>query len=208
MLALDTGFDQSTLICRDLHHGNSIKLLRSFTEVSATLEPFVKDNCKSGIGKKDSSEAGAVMECKCKSYLSHSFPFYSIILYSVLYLYFLFWQNHTQLWHIRKKAHLNDLSRNSLHLLRVTTPSSLMMLGWSNCPMIDASARKSRLCLSVYPPLRVLMATQISFLLGSFRRPLHTSPNSPKDKIMEDATWSYKCGYGYNHHHVSLRNDP
>lgn len=52
MPALDTGFDQSTLICRDLHHGNSIKLLRSFTEVSATLEPFVKDNSKSGIGKK------------------------------------------------------------------------------------------------------------------------------------------------------------
>lgn len=69
-----------------------------------------------------------------------------------------------------------------VYLLRVTTPSSLMMLGWSNCPMIDASARKSRLCLSVYPPLRVLMATQISFLLGSFRRPLHTSPNSPGDE--------------------------
>ena len=68
-----------------------------------------------------------------------------------------------------------------VHLLRVTTPSSRMMLGWSNCPMIDASARKSRLCLSVYPPLRVLMATQISFLLGIFRRPLHTSPNSPAD---------------------------
>lgn len=51
MPALDTGFDQSSLICRDLHHGNSIKLLRSLTEVSATLEPFVKDNCKSGIGR-------------------------------------------------------------------------------------------------------------------------------------------------------------
>lgn len=35
------------------------------------------------------------------------------------------------------------------HLPRVTTPSRRMMLGWSNCPMMDASLRKSRLCLSV-----------------------------------------------------------
>ncbi len=32
--------------------------------------------------------------------------------------------------------------------LLVTTPSRRMMLGWSNCPMIDASDRKSRLCFS------------------------------------------------------------
>ncbi len=50
------------------------------------------------------------------------------------------------------------------NLLRVTTPSNLMMLGWSNCPMMLASLRKSRLCFSVYPALSVLMATQISFL--------------------------------------------
>lgn len=35
------------------------------------------------------------------------------------------------------------------HLPRVTTPSRRIMLGWSNCPMMDASLRKSRRCLSV-----------------------------------------------------------
>lgn len=64
-----------------------------------------------------------------------------------------------------------------LHL--VTTPSSRMMLGWSNWPMMLASLRKSRLCCSEYPALRLLMATWISLLLGSLRRPLQTSPNSP-----------------------------
>lgn len=44
MLALDTGFDQHALICRDLHRRNSIKLPHPCTEVSATLEPFVKDS--------------------------------------------------------------------------------------------------------------------------------------------------------------------
>lgn len=68
------------------------------------------------------------------------------------------------------------------NLLRVTTPSNLMMLGWSNCPMMLASLRKSRLCFSVYPALSVLMATQISFLDGSLNRPLHTSPNSPDER--------------------------
>lgn len=35
------------------------------------------------------------------------------------------------------------------HLPRVTTPSRRMILGWSNWPMMDASLRKSRRCLSV-----------------------------------------------------------
>lgn len=48
MLALDIGFDQCALICRDLHRRNSIKLPHPCAEVSATLEPFVKD---SKIGK-------------------------------------------------------------------------------------------------------------------------------------------------------------
>ncbi len=64
-----------------------------------------------------------------------------------------------------------------LHL--VTTPSSRMMLGWSNWPIMLASLRKSRLCCSEYPAFRLLMATWISLLLGSLRRPLQTSPNSP-----------------------------
>lgn len=91
MPALDTGFDQSTLICRDLHHGNSIKLLRSFTEVPATLEPFVKDNCKSGISKK------TLMRCyfcdglwiQIMSLFSFTLPYsicISILLYSILSL--------------------------------------------------------------------------------------------------------------------------
>lgn len=66
-------------------------------------------------------------------------------------------------------------------LLLVTTPSRCMTLGWSNCPMMLASLRKSRLCFSVYPDFRVLMATNISLFPGSFRLPLHTSPNSPKE---------------------------
>lgn len=48
MLALDTGFDQRALIWRDLHRSNSIKLPHPCTDVSAALEPFVKD---SKIGK-------------------------------------------------------------------------------------------------------------------------------------------------------------
>lgn len=51
MLALDIGFDQSPLICRDLHPGNSIKPLHPCTDVLATLQSFVKDICKSKIGK-------------------------------------------------------------------------------------------------------------------------------------------------------------
>lgn len=54
------------------------------------------------------------------------------------------------------------------------------MLGWLNWPMIDASHRKSRLCCSVYPAFKVLMATWISLFPGSLSGPLHTSPNSPK----------------------------
>lgn len=64
-------------------------------------------------------------------------------------------------------------------VLLVTTPSRWMTLGWSNWPMMDASLRKSRRCFSVYPDLRVLMATKISLLPGSFKWPLQTSPNSP-----------------------------
>lgn len=64
-------------------------------------------------------------------------------------------------------------------VLLVTTPSRWMTLGWSNWPMMDASLRKSRRCFSVYPDLRVLMATKISLFPGSFKWPLQTSPNSP-----------------------------
>ncbi len=56
---------------------------------------------------------------------------------------------------------------------------SRMMLGWSNWPIMLASLRNSRLCCSEYPAFRLLMATWISLLLGSLRRPLQTSPNSP-----------------------------
>lgn len=48
MLALDTGFDQSGLIRRDLHRGNPVKLVHPCTEALATLEPFVTE---SKIGK-------------------------------------------------------------------------------------------------------------------------------------------------------------
>lgn len=65
------------------------------------------------------------------------------------------------------------------NLLLVTTPSSLMMLGLLNCPMIEASRRKSRLCCSVQPPLRVFIATMMSILPGPRSRPRHTSPYSP-----------------------------
>lgn len=76
--------------------------------------------------------------------------------------------------HTAGKIHLMDFCS-----LFVTTPSSLMMLGWSNWPMMDASRKKSRLCRSTYPPFSVFMATAISFFAGVLRRPLHTSPNSP-----------------------------
>lgn len=66
-----------------------------------------------------------------------------------------------------------------IHLLLVTTPSRWMMLGWSNWPMMLASARKSRLCFSVYPAFSVLIATMSSLFPGSLSGPLHTSPNSP-----------------------------
>ncbi|TNN86356.1 hypothetical protein EYF80_003441 [Liparis tanakae] len=48
--------------------------------------------------------------------------------------------------------------------------------------MIDASHRKSRLCCSVKPAFKVLMATWISLFPGSLSGPLHTSPNSPEEK--------------------------
>ena len=61
----------------------------------------------------------------------------------------------------------------------VMTPSSRMMLDWSNCPRIPASLRNERLCLSEQPALSVFMATGSSLLLGSFKQPRHTSPKSP-----------------------------
>lgn len=64
----------------------------------------------------------------------------------------------------------------------VMTPSSRMMLAWSNCPRIPASLRKERRCLSEQPALNVFMATGSSLLLGSFRQPRHTSPKSPAQK--------------------------
>lgn len=65
--------------------------------------------------------------------------------------------------------------------LLVTTPSRRIILGWSNCPMMEASLRKSRRCRSVYPTFSVLMATNTSRRPGSFSRPRHTSPNSPAE---------------------------
>lgn len=61
----------------------------------------------------------------------------------------------------------------------VMTPSSRMMLEWSNCPRMPASLRKERRCLSEQPARNVFMATGSSLLLGSFRQPRHTSPKSP-----------------------------
>lgn len=61
----------------------------------------------------------------------------------------------------------------------VMTPSSRMMLAWSNCPRMLASLRKERRCLSEQPARNVFMATGSSLLLGSFRQPRHTSPKSP-----------------------------
>lgn len=61
----------------------------------------------------------------------------------------------------------------------VMTPSSRMMLEWSNCPRIPASLKKDLRCLSEQPALSVFMATGSSLLLGSFRQPRHTSPKSP-----------------------------
>lgn len=139
------------------------------------------------------------MECEYKYFHILPFLFYSNVVFYLLvkHNYHLFYYNElffniyirfNQIIYLLKLLWKRHLSNVNSFLLRVTTPSSLMMLGWSNCPIIDASARKSRLCLSVYPPFRVLMATQISFLLGSFRRPLHTSPNSPEDKSNKNAS--------------------
>lgn len=61
----------------------------------------------------------------------------------------------------------------------VMTPSSRMMLEWSNWPRMPASLRKERRCLSEQPARNVFMATGSSRLLGSFRQPRHTSPKSP-----------------------------
>lgn len=63
----------------------------------------------------------------------------------------------------------------------VMTPSRRTMLAWSNCPRIPASLRNERLCFSEQPARSVFMATGNSRLLGSFKQPQHTSPNSPDE---------------------------
>ena len=58
-----------------------------------------------------------------------------------------------------------------------------MTLGCSNCPMMEASVRKSVLALSLEPGLSVLMATSMSCRSCWLSRPRHTSPNSPPPMI-------------------------
>lgn len=60
------------------------------------------------------------------------------------------------------------------------TPSRRMLLGWSNCPIMLASARNERFCFSEQPARRVCIATGSSLLLGSFKQPLQISPYSPE----------------------------
>lgn len=74
----------------------------------------------------------------------------------------------------------------------VMTPSSRMMLEWSNCPRMPASLRKERRCFSEQPARSVLMATGSSLLLGSLRQPRHTSPKSPGvgGKRVKKGSWS------------------
>ena len=83
----------------------------------------------------------------------------------------------------RKKTSMEPFSINSvtimIGLLLVTTPSRYITLGSSNCPIIDASVRKSSLFLSDAPAFRVLIATLSSALPFNRNFPLQTSPNSP-----------------------------
>lgn len=64
----------------------------------------------------------------------------------------------------------------------VTTPCKNITFGCSNCPIIEASVKKSFLDFSCEPAFNVLMATSISLLPFIFNFPLHTSPNSPPPK--------------------------
>lgn len=63
----------------------------------------------------------------------------------------------------------------------VTTPCRNITLGCSNCPMMEASVKKSLRALSELPGLSVLMATSTSTEgePSTFNFPLQTSPNSP-----------------------------
>lgn len=74
---------------------------------------------------------------------------------------------------------LSARSASPASLPVVMTPSSRIMLPWSNCPRMPASLRKERRCFSEQPARNVFMATGSSLLLGSFRQPRHTSPKSP-----------------------------
>lgn len=65
------------------------------------------------------------------------------------------------------------------HSHLVTTPSRRMIFGCENWPMMLASLKKSCLCFSEYPGLRVLIATGISPRTRVFITPRKTSPNSP-----------------------------
>ncbi len=81
--------------------------------------------------------------------------YFSLSAYNAVYVYLLKLFNPSFKSHrvkVKTREHVS-------HLHLVTTPSSLMMLGWSNWPMMLASLRKSRLCFSEYPAFRLLMAT-------------------------------------------------
>lgn len=65
------------------------------------------------------------------------------------------------------------------HSHLVTTPSRRMIFGCENWPMMLASLKKSCLCFSEYPGLRVLIATGISPRTRVCITPRKTSPNSP-----------------------------
>lgn len=67
----------------------------------------------------------------------------------------------------------------SFHSHLVTTPSRRMIFGCENWPMMLASLKKSCLCFSEYPSLRVLIATGTSPRTRFFITPRKTSPNSP-----------------------------
>lgn len=76
---------------------------------------------------------------------------------------------------------LSELSDSHL----VTTPSSRMIFGWENWPMMLASLKKSSLCFSEYPGFRVFMATSTSARPRAVITPLKTSPNSPEEHLVK-----------------------
>ena len=65
--------------------------------------------------------------------------------------------------------------------LFVTTPNSLMTLGWENCPMMAASWRSFTLPTFFSFMTRVFTATSIT-PFGDFHVPLLTFPNWPDPK--------------------------